>query len=635
MTAPRSRGKASRQVGQHAERRWRGAGDDEDAGAEPEEQEHLEQQRRIARVVEDQRGDDEDRAADDAREDDGRAPQRGEAVAPVPQAGEEDDAAGHERRAHRERLEATHEGLVAEARIGRTHELEERLRRVQAEGRVECDPGGRQEPDAGAPQDAPIARQHHGPAAALSDAFDVRDGVAVEGQGADVHERVGEEARRAQERPDRPRGRETGAQTGHGGGLEACRRAAPERLVTARHEGQEAQHGWHARRRGGAFEQARHGQQRQAAHQHRQRDDDRPGRWISAVRAVRMTATRPKSGPTCMTRWCPTRSARMPKGGESTSSATKKSAVKTATTSGPDCGATVLGKVGQEEHEERAREPGREAQGERRDRDGPDAALHGRRSVPARRADMLGDVVEPQPPSEIVALAEERSRARLAREWSRADDLRAAIEAAGWRIEDVGAAFRLQPAQPPDVEVDGRLYDGSVASIPSRLEAAASDRATFAILVSTSASPAGGAPLAPLTARTTAGVQVVIVAPLGVAVESADIELVGTATPFTAGDALQAALRRATGELIVVLADGSLPDDDILAPLEDALADREVAIVGDEGVQSTDLRRFSAAPARRGRRRALRPLCVPACRRHRHRPPSTRASTCPKAWPSG
>ena len=78
-------------------------------------------------MVEEQRGDDEDRAAEDAREDDARAPQRREAVAPVPEAGEEDDAAGHEGHAHRQRLEATHEGLVAEARVGLAHELEERL----------------------------------------------------------------------------------------------------------------------------------------------------------------------------------------------------------------------------------------------------------------------------------------------------------------------------------------------------------------------------------------------------------------------------------------------------------------------------------------------------------------------------
>ena len=39
-------------------------------------------------------------------------------------------------------------------------------------------------------------------------------------------------------------------------------------------------------------------------------------------------------------------------------------------------------------------------------------------------------------PPEVQALAEERQAARKAKEWARADELRAAIEQAGWMVKD-------------------------------------------------------------------------------------------------------------------------------------------------------------------------------------------------------
>ena len=42
------------------------------------------------------------------------------------------------------------------------------------------------------------------------------------------------------------------------------------------------------------------------------------------------------------------------------------------------------------------------------------------------------------------ALAEERSRARLERDWSRADELKASIAAAGWKVVDDGPVFFRQ-----------------------------------------------------------------------------------------------------------------------------------------------------------------------------------------------
>ena len=56
------------------------------------------------------------------------------------------------------------------------------------------------------------------------------------------------------------------------------------------------------------------------------------------VKAVTITATAPKSGPICMTRCAPTRSERIPKAGDRTSSAAKYVAVRMPATVPLTCG---------------------------------------------------------------------------------------------------------------------------------------------------------------------------------------------------------------------------------------------------------------------------------------------------------
>jgi len=58
----------------------------------------------------------------------------------------------------------------------------------------------------------------------------------------------------------------------------------------------------------------------------------------------------------------------------------------------------------------------------------------------------LLDVSGVTAPSAVLALASARQDARAAGDFARADELRAQIEAAGWRVRDVGAAFELLPA---------------------------------------------------------------------------------------------------------------------------------------------------------------------------------------------
>jgi cysteinyl-tRNA synthetase len=48
-------------------------------------------------------------------------------------------------------------------------------------------------------------------------------------------------------------------------------------------------------------------------------------------------------------------------------------------------------------------------------------------------------------PADVVALAEQREEARAARDFGRADELRAEIERLGWEVQDVPDGFRLIP----------------------------------------------------------------------------------------------------------------------------------------------------------------------------------------------
>jgi len=220
-------------------------------------------------------------------------------------------------------------------------------------------------------------------------------------------------------------------------------------------------------------------------------------------------------------------------------------------------------------------------------------------------------VTRPFPiPPDVVVAARERAAARAARDWPRADALRAEIEAAGWRVEDAGTAFRLEPAAPPTVEDGGIVRYGSSSAVPSVLDDPPTARFTVN-LVAEDRSDDLARMLAGLRAHAPAGTQVVIVANDPSAEQTARLapghpdvapvagsapELVWTSQRLGHATARNAGLRRATGE-VVVLGDLSVePTGDALTPLEIALADPRVAVAGAFGFVTADLRRLEEAP---------------------------------------
>ena len=234
--------------------------------------------------------------------------------------------------------------------------------------------------------------------------------------------------------------------------------------------------------------------------------------------------------------------------------------------------ATMLRQIGQEEDQQRSGEPGGEPERERGDRDRPDAAIHGGRRVPARRP-RYARPVSASPgtavPAAVIALAEERAAARAARDWRTADALRERIETAGWRVIDDGLAFTLTAARPADVTDAGHTFYGApgVGAV-ARGRARLRGPPAFVVLVDAGRDgrldevfPADlgldDAQLLLVASRAAVGDGLVS------RMAEADAELVGTATPFSPGDALTAGLRRASGSRIVVLdAGGTASRDD-------------------------------------------------------------------------
>ncbi len=223
-------------------------------------------------------------------------------------------------------------------------------------------------------------------------------------------------------------------------------------------------------------------------------------------------------------------------------------------------------------------------------------------------------------PDEILELVRARSEARAARDFATADRLRAAIEAAGWKVVDRGVDSDLEPARPPDVADGARVRYGASGSVPSRLEEPPT-RIASVILVATDWRADLARALAGLRAHLPAGVQVVIVADdpsaeqaeavdaLGqldaleqldtlepVVGSRADLEIVWTSARLGTAAALDCGIRRASGRVIILLDTSLEPTGDFVSPLVSTLEDASVAVVGGWGIVSDDLRTFRDAP---------------------------------------
>jgi hypothetical protein len=234
-------------------------------------------------------------------------------------------------------------------------------------------------------------------------------------------------------------------------------------------------------------------------------------------------------------------------------------------------------------------------------------------------------VSRPYVPQPVLDAAHARAAARAARDWPEADRLRAEIEAAGWRIVDRGTNFRLEPFHPPDVADEAGVRYGRSEAVPSRLDEPSTCAATV-VLVATDQPDDLDRAIGALRRTVPPGTQLVIVAdapdpaqadrlpdPIpaggggpgsegpggegpggeGPNVEGPNVEVVRTSARLGWAAALNIGLRRAAGEIVVVMDTSVEPSGDVVTPLAAALAeDEDVAVAGPFGLRSADLRRF-------------------------------------------
>ena len=213
-------------------------------------------------------------------------------------------------------------------------------------------------------------------------------------------------------------------------------------------------------------------------------------------------------------------------------------------------------------------------------------------------------------PPEVRELADARAVARRAKDWAKADALRAEIEAAGWKVLDAASLYSLERAAAPDVEAGGVVRYGSSASVPSRLDEAPVGVASL-VLVATDWPEDLARAVAALAGGSPPGTQLVVVANgpsqaqadalagLGAAGSGSPdvgLEVVWTSARLGHATALNAGIRRASGPVVVLVDTSIEPAGDLVTPLVTALDDPTVAVAGPFGLVSDDLRTFEEPP---------------------------------------
>jgi len=194
-------------------------------------------------------------------------------------------------------------------------------------------------------------------------------------------------------------------------------------------------------------------------------------------------------------------------------------------------------------------------------------------------------------PDAVRRLLDERSAAREARDWSRADALRDELAALGWEVQDGPSGSTVRPTLAP--VPTGSLADA--ADVAVSLQVVAEDHAddlarflrglavhppgaTMELLIVANAPPFELHPL------------------LDAAALPIEPRVVPTEGRLGWADARTLGLQQSRGEVTVVLDTSLEPTGDFVAPLVAAFDDPTVGLAGGWGVTSEDAREFVDAP---------------------------------------
>lgn len=198
-------------------------------------------------------------------------------------------------------------------------------------------------------------------------------------------------------------------------------------------------------------------------------------------------------------------------------------------------------------------------------------------------------------PEEVRALAAERQEARTAKDFGRADALRDAIAALGFRVVDSPQGTAFEPIALAEPAPPQRLRPRDVQSVLG----APPDRDVSVHWVCEGWPEDITRALAGFRANEGGReVQYVVadVTETDPAVFGAGVEVIPLEPGTGWGAARNAGLRRSRGRIVVAV-DGSLePTGDPFGPLEAALGDETVGVCGPFGIVTHDLRSFGGSP---------------------------------------
>ena len=199
-------------------------------------------------------------------------------------------------------------------------------------------------------------------------------------------------------------------------------------------------------------------------------------------------------------------------------------------------------------------------------------------------------------PDEVRRLLAERTAAREAREWPRADALRDELAALGWEVQDSAGRSTARPilASQPVAAADTSHLD-ELASVEASVQLAAEEHGSDLARC-----------LRGLAAHPPSATWELVIVDNGAAFDLGEmlggielrVEPVVVRSPDRLGwaDARTLGLRHSRGEVTVLLDTSLEPTGDFLAALLAAFDDPSVGIAGGWGVTSRNARQFDEAP---------------------------------------
>jgi Glycosyl transferase family 2 len=204
-------------------------------------------------------------------------------------------------------------------------------------------------------------------------------------------------------------------------------------------------------------------------------------------------------------------------------------------------------------------------------------------------------MTEASPPADVRRLLAERSNARDARDWSRADAIRDELAALGWEVQDGPAGSSVRPVLAAAEPAEGQPVLDAPAEVEISVQVVAEDHPDdlVRLLRGLAAHPPGVSWELVVVENAPAFDLGEVLAQVPLPLEPVRVvasERLGWADSRTLG------LRRSGGEVTLLLDTSVEPTGDLATPILSAFEDPSVGIAGGWGVTSEDARQFEEAP---------------------------------------